>query len=69
MTDFGDLVKPRVANCQRQPKTDPLAAVASSSDRKIRGPEDLIRSLPSQPLSRPVIELIDDGLDLISVVD
>jgi len=49
--------------------TDHGTDVASSDDRKVCGPEDLVRSLPSEPLSRPVVELVDHGLDLISVVD
>ena len=54
--------------CQRQPKTDQLSAVASSDHRNGGGPEDLVRSLPSQGLSRSGVELVDYRLDVISVV-
>jgi hypothetical protein len=55
-------------SCQRQLKTDPLTAVASSDNRNGGGPEDLVRSLPSQSLSRSGVELVDHRLDVISVV-
>jgi hypothetical protein len=55
--------------CQRQPKSDPLPAVGSSGDRNEGGLVDLAGSLPSQGLAWPVVELVDDGLDVVTGVE
>jgi hypothetical protein len=54
--------------CQLQPKIDQLSAVASSDHHNGGGPDDLVRSLPSQALSRSAVELVDHGVDLTGVV-
>jgi hypothetical protein len=47
---------------------DHLRAVASSDQCNGGGPKDLVRSSPSQVLSRSAVELVDHGLDVIGVV-
>lgn len=43
------------SGCRRQQKSDQLSAVASSDQCKAGGPEDLVRSLPSEGLSGAVV--------------
>lgn len=56
------------AACRRQLKTEQGAAVSSSDQRKDGGLEDLVWSLPSQCLSRPVVDLGDHGEQVFGAV-